>query len=118
MKIDGECLKIINTLFFVDDVLKCVNTPHELQQMLQELDDESENQRLKRNNSMTTVMMENNTPIYINNITIENVESYIYLGYRYSTRDNVKTMRFNKSRPDGQHSPSTATSLIETLGHT
>ena len=27
------------------------------------------------------------TPIYINNIQIENVESYIYLGQRYSIRD-------------------------------
>ncbi|KAK2163592.1 hypothetical protein NP493_1454g00025 [Ridgeia piscesae] len=32
-------------------------------------------------------MMENNTPIYINNIQIENIESYIYMGQRYSTRD-------------------------------
>ncbi|KAK2176840.1 hypothetical protein NP493_636g03007 [Ridgeia piscesae] len=32
-------------------------------------------------------MMENDTPIYVNNTQIENVESYIYLGQRYSTRD-------------------------------
>ena len=55
--------------------------------MLKELADESENQGLKMNKSKTKVMMENDTPIYVNNIEIENVESYICLGQRYSTRD-------------------------------
>ncbi|KAK2186535.1 hypothetical protein NP493_197g03030 [Ridgeia piscesae] len=32
-------------------------------------------------------MIENDTPIYVNNTQIENVESYIYPGQRYSTRD-------------------------------
>ncbi|KAK2185373.1 hypothetical protein NP493_239g09003 [Ridgeia piscesae] len=32
-------------------------------------------------------MMENNTPIYVNNTQIENVEIYIYLRQRLSTRD-------------------------------
>ncbi|KAK2160936.1 hypothetical protein NP493_1618g00017 [Ridgeia piscesae] len=32
-------------------------------------------------------MMEDGTPIYVNNTQIENVESYIYLGQRYCTRD-------------------------------
>ncbi|KAK2165486.1 hypothetical protein NP493_1361g00044 [Ridgeia piscesae] len=32
-------------------------------------------------------MTENDTPIYVNNTQIENVETYIYLGQRYSTRD-------------------------------
>ena len=53
----------------------CANTPHELQQMLQELADESKNQGPKM------------TPIYVNNTQIENVESYIYLGQRYSIKD-------------------------------
>ena len=35
----------------------------------------------------TKVMMEKDTPIYVNNTPIENIESYIYLGQRYSTRD-------------------------------
>ena len=38
----------------------CTNTPHELQQMLQELAENSENKGLKRNKLKTTVM-----PIYI-----------------------------------------------------
>ena len=37
--------------------------------------------------SKTKVTMENDTPIYVNNTQIEKVESYIYLGLRYSTRD-------------------------------
>ena len=55
--------------------------------MLQELADESENHRLKINKSKTKVMKENNTPIYVYKTQIENVESYIYMGQRYSTRD-------------------------------
>ncbi|MEG7521477.1 MAG: reverse transcriptase domain-containing protein, partial [Chromatiales bacterium] len=60
LRIDGEYL---SHLRFANDILICANTPHELQQMLQELADESENQGLKINNSKTKVMMENNTNI-------------------------------------------------------
>jgi len=56
--------------------------------MLQELDDECDNQLLKMNKSKTKVMMETDTPIYVNNTQIENVEHYINLGRRYSTGDN------------------------------
>ena len=72
-------------LCFAADMLICANTPHELQQILQELADESENQ------PKTKAMMETWThvyaPIYVNTTLIENVESYVYLEQRYSTRD-------------------------------
>ena len=55
--------------------------------MLHELADESIKHGLKMNKSKTKVMMENDPPIYVNNTQIENVESYIYLGQRYRTRD-------------------------------
>ncbi|MEG7522580.1 MAG: reverse transcriptase domain-containing protein, partial [Chromatiales bacterium] len=55
LRIDGEYL---SHLRLADDIFICANTPHELQQMLQELADESENQGLKVNNSKTKVMME------------------------------------------------------------
>jgi len=48
--------------------------------MLQELAGESKTQGLVMNKSKTKVMMENDTPIYVNNTQIRNVESYIYLG--------------------------------------
>ena len=48
LKIDGE---YISHLRFADNILICANTPHELQQMLQELADESDNQGLKMNKS-------------------------------------------------------------------
>ena len=32
-------------------------------------------------------MMENDTPIHVNNTQIENIESYIYRGQRDNTRD-------------------------------
>ena len=86
LKIDGEYL---SHLSFADDILICANTPHELQQLLEELPDESEHQVLQMNKSKTKVMMKNDTPIYVNLTQIENVESYIYLGQRYSTRDKT-----------------------------
>jgi len=45
--------------------------------MLQELDDESENQGLKKNKLNTDVMIENDTQIYVNNTQVENDESYV-----------------------------------------
>ncbi|MEG7525256.1 MAG: reverse transcriptase domain-containing protein, partial [Chromatiales bacterium] len=58
LRIYGEYLRHLR---FADDILICTNTLHELQQMLQELADESENQCLKMNNLKTKVMMENDT---------------------------------------------------------
>ena len=114
LTIDGEYL---SHLRFADDTPIYANTPHELQHMLQELADETENQGLKMNKSKTKVMMGNDTPIYVNNTQIENVESDIHLGQRYSTIDNNKKQdkeilrrirRFKEeSWLDGQHSPST-----------
>ena len=60
LKLDGEYLSYLR---FADDILICAHTPHETQQMLQELADESKNQCLKMNKSKTKVMMENDTPI-------------------------------------------------------
>ena len=39
------------------------------------------------NKLKTKVMMENDTPKYVNNTQIKNVESYIYLGQRYSATE-------------------------------
>ena len=64
--------------------------------MLQELADESENQGLTMNKSKTKVMMENDTPIYVNNTQIENFESYVYLGQRYSTRDKTQNKEIQR----------------------
>ena len=83
-KIDGEYLCHRR---FADDTLISPNTPRELLQILHELADESVNQGLKMNKSTTKVMMENNTTIYVKNTKIENVKSYIYMGYIYCTRD-------------------------------
>ena len=73
------------------------------------------------NKSKTKVVMENDTPVYVNTTQIENVESYIYLGQRYSARDNNNKNKIRRikeeSRQDGQHSPSTATSSRLALEH-
>ena len=69
--------------------------------MPQELPDESDNQGLKMKQSKTMMMMETDTPTYINNTQIENVDT--------ASDTKTKTRRFKeKSRPDGQHSTSIA----------
>ena len=70
------------------------------------------------NKSKTKVRMENDTPIYVNNTQIENVENYVYMGQKYSTKTKTKTRGFEEElRPDGQHLPITATSSRVTLKH-
>ena len=48
LKIEGEYLSHLHS---TKDILICTNIPHELQQMLQELANESENQGLKMKKS-------------------------------------------------------------------
>ena len=60
-----------------NDILTCANTPHEPQQMLEELADGSENQVLKMNKSKSKVVMDTDKPTYVNNTQFGNIESYI-----------------------------------------
>ena len=66
--IDGEFLSNIR---FADDIFLCTETPQELQQMLQELSDESRRMGLKMNVSKTKVVVVDNTPINVNNVLIK-----------------------------------------------
>ena len=84
VKIDGEFL---SNLRFADDIFLCTETPQELQQMLQELSDESRQMDLKMNITKTKVMVVDNTPINVNNVLIENVPGYVYLGQHYSLKE-------------------------------
>ena len=92
MKIDDEYL---SRLRFADIHIRA-NTPQELQPMIPELVDESENQSLKMKMSKLKVMIENDSPIYVNKTQIENIESYIYLGQRYSTRGYNQDKQFQR----------------------
>ena len=65
MKIDGEFL---SNLRFADDIFLCTETPQELQQMLQELSDESRRMGLKMNIAKTKVMVVDNSPINVNTV--------------------------------------------------
>ena len=56
--IDGE---FISNLRFADDILLCTETSQKLQQMLQELSDESTRRCLKMNIAKTKVMVVDNT---------------------------------------------------------
>ena len=73
--IDGEFL---SNLPVTDDIFSCTGTPQELQQMLQELSDESRQMGLKMNIAKTKVMVVVNTPVNVNNVLIY-VEGYVYL---------------------------------------
>ena len=59
----------------------------ELQHMLQELFDASRQMGLKMNISKTKVMVVDNTPINVNNVLIENVQGYVYMGQHYSLKE-------------------------------
>ena len=91
LKIDGEYL---SHLCFADNILMCANAQHELQ-MLQEFADESENQGLKMNKSKTKAMIENDTPMYVNNTQTENVESYTSTWDRDTAPEIKKTRQGN-----------------------
>ena len=67
MKIDGE---FPSNLRFADDIFLGTVTPQELQQMLQELSDESRTMGLKMKIAKTKVMVVDNTPINVNNVHI------------------------------------------------
>ena len=55
--------------------------------MLQELSDESRRMGLKMNIAKSEVMVADNTPINVNNVLIENVPGYVYLGQHYSLKE-------------------------------
>ena len=84
VKIDGEFL---SNLRFADDIFLGTETPQELQQMLQELSDESRQMGLTMNITKTKVMVVDNNPINVNNVLIENVPGYVYLGQHYSLKE-------------------------------
>ena len=79
--------EFLSNLRFADDMFLCTETPQELQQMLQELSDESRRMGLKMNIAKTKVMVVDNTPINVNNVLIENVPGYVYLGQHYSLKE-------------------------------
>ena len=84
VKIDGEFLSHLN---FADDIFLCTETSQELQHMIQELSEESWRMGLKMNIAKRKVMVVDNTPINVNNVLIENVQGYVYLGKHYSLKE-------------------------------
>ena len=110
MKIDGEFL---SNLHFADDTFLCTETPQELQQMLQGLSDESRRKGLKMNIAKTKVMVVDNTPINLNNVLIENVQGYVYLGQHYSFKE--KNQDNEESWQAERHTPNTGISSKATL---
>ena len=93
LTIDGEFL---TNLRFVDDIFVGTEIQQELQQMLQELFDESRRMGLNMNMAKTNVMVADNTPIHVNNV-VENVEGYTYTwDKRPVSRKRTSTKRYNE----------------------
>ena len=84
VKIYGEFL---SNLRCAHDIFLCTETPQGLQHMLQELSDESRQMGLKMNTANTKVMVVDDTPINVNNVLIDNVQGYVYLGQHYSLKE-------------------------------
>ena len=108
LKIEGEYL---SHLRFADYIFIIANTPQELQQMLLELADESENHGLKMNKSKIKVVMET-THQYISTTLRSRTLKATSTWDRYiAPETKSKTRRFKEdSRPDGQHSSGTTAS--------
>ena len=95
VKIDGEFL---SNLGFADDIILflCTETPQELQQMLQELSDESRRMGLKMNIAKTKVMAVDSTPINVNNALIEKVQDKCTWDNTTASKERTRTKRFNE----------------------
>ena len=71
---------------------------------------------LKMNITKTKVMVVDNTPINVNNVLIENVPGYVYLGQHYSLKEKNQEKRHNEeSWQAGRHTPNTGISSKATL---
>ena len=82
--IDGQFL---TALRLADDIFLCTENLKKIHQMLQELYDESRRMGLKMNIAKIKVTVVDNTPINVNNMLIENVEGFMYLGQHYSLKE-------------------------------
>ena len=98
VKIDREFL---SNLRFADDMFLCTETPQELQHTLQELYDERRLMGLKMNIAKTKVMVVDNTTIYVNNVLIENVQGYVYLGQHYSLKEKNQDKEIQRRIMEG-----------------
>ena len=99
MKIDGQFL---SNLRFAYDIFLCTETPQELQQMLQELSDESRRMGLKMNIAKTKMMVVDNTPINVSNVLIGNFPGYLYLGQHYSLKEKNQDKEIQRSKSHGR----------------
>ena len=111
VKIDGEFL---SNLRFADDIFLCTETPQELQQMLQELSDESRQMGPKMNITKTKVMVVDNTPINVNNVLMS--QATCTWDNTTASRKRTRTKRYNEeSWQAGRHTPNTGISSKATL---
>ena len=68
------------------------------------------------NIAKTKVMVVDNTPINVNNVLIENVSGYVYLGQYYSIKEKNQDKGYNEeSWQAGRHTPNTGISSKATL---
>ena len=96
--LDGECL---TNFRFADDIFLFTETPRELQHMLQELSGGSRRIGVKINITKTKVCVADDTPIHVNNMLIENIGGYEFLGQRYGLKEKNQDKEIQRRIMEG-----------------
>jgi hypothetical protein len=93
LKIDGVYL---NHLRFADDIVLISTDIHELKSMLQDLNHKSNQIGLKMNLDKTKILSNSLENITIDNINVEKVEQYIYLGHAIKNEKENQTLEIKR----------------------
>lgn len=93
VNIDGRYL---NHLRFADDIVLISTNPEELQEMLSELREVSEEIGLSMNMGKTKVMSPENIIFRVGNDILENVNEYIYLGHALKLGNENQTAEISR----------------------
>ncbi|MCH9657352.1 reverse transcriptase family protein [archaeon] len=91
--------KSLNHLKFADDIVIITHELKENEQMMNELQEASKSVGLKINLSKTKILINNHVPdttVKLNNINIEILENFTYLGQTISLKDKTQTQEIRK----------------------
>ena len=84
--------------------------------MIQELSDESRRLCRNMNIAKTKVVVVENTTIHVDNVLIENIQCYVYLGQHYIIKGNNHDKEIQQESWQAvRHTPNTGISVKATL---
>jgi hypothetical protein len=93
IKIDG---KYLNNLRFADDIVLIASTPNDLQKMINELNEKSNEVGLTINLQKTKIMARDTVSISLGHEQLQQVNKYIYLGQHFSLQDQTQIGEINR----------------------